>query len=61
MSDEAPKTRPPIVINEKQLDQQLRLHAMQMAVKFAGDQGLSEINLVDIAKEIYEFIKGETK
>ena len=42
-------------------DQALRLNAMQLAVKFAGDQGLGEIDLVDTAKEIYEFIKGETK
>jgi len=42
-------------------DQELRLRAMQLAVKFAGEQGLSEIDLVDTAKEIYEFVKGETK
>jgi hypothetical protein len=42
-------------------DQELRLHAMQMAVEHSKTDGLSEIMLIDLAQQIYEFIKGESK
>lgn len=58
MTDQ-PKARPPIVINEKQLDQQMRLHAVQLAVKFHEGTGLSEMELIPFATEIFNFINGE--
>ena len=42
-------------------DQELRIHAMQLAVRHSEAGGLSEILLTDLAQKIYEFIKGETK
>ena len=41
-------------------DQILRLEAVRMVVKFHEGTGLSELDLIPTAKEIYEFIKGET-
>jgi hypothetical protein len=42
-------------------DQELRIHAAQLAVKHAGEVGFDETDIISLAKEIYEFIKGETK
>lgn len=38
-------------------DQELRIHAMQLAVKHASNSG----DAIALAQQIYEFIKGETK
>jgi hypothetical protein len=40
-------------------DQEIRLHAMQIAVRHAENRGEGELNA--LAQTIYEFIKGETK
>ena len=42
-------------------DKELRVHAVQLAVKHSEAGGLSEIGLIPLAKEIYEFIQGEEK
>jgi hypothetical protein len=43
-------------------DQELRLHAMQMAIKHAENvEHAFDVDLKHIATEIYEFIKGESK
>jgi hypothetical protein len=42
-------------------DQELRIQAIQLAVKHAGLVGFDESELIPLAKEIYEFIKGEAK
>lgn len=42
-------------------DQEVRMYAIQMAVKFHEGTGLSEMDLVPFAQEIYKFITGETK
>jgi uncharacterized protein YggE len=50
------------VSEEQYNDQQLRLHAMQMAVKHADSvEHAFDVDLTRIAQEIYDFIKGETK
>ncbi len=48
---------------EQYHDQQMRLHAMQLAVKLAGtvEDAAFDVDIKHVAKEIYEFIKGETK
>jgi hypothetical protein len=46
---------------ELSVDQLLRIQAVEMTVKFHEGTGLSELDLIPCAKEIYEFIKGETK
>ena len=38
-------------------NQELRLHAVQIAIKHAADSS----DVLALAQQIYEFIKGETK
>ena len=45
---------------ELSVDQVLRLRAMEMAVGYITEHMDSEHDLTGLAKEIYEFIKGET-
>jgi hypothetical protein len=40
-------------------DQELRLHAMQLAVAYITEHVEIGYDLIPTAKEIYEFIKGE--
>jgi hypothetical protein len=42
-------------------DQELRIQAVQLAVKHAGEVGFDEARILPLAKQIYEFIKGESK
>ena len=41
-------------------DQELRLHAMKMAIGYITEHVESELDLTPLAQEIYRFIKGET-
>lgn len=41
-------------------DEELRLHAMQMAIGYITKHIESEFDLTPLAQEIYRFIKGET-
>jgi hypothetical protein len=44
-------------------EQEMRLHAMRLAVKLAetAEDAAFDVDIKHIATEIYEFIKGETK
>ena len=42
-------------------DQELRIHAMQMAVRSLEGCSAEMVDIVKMATAIYEFIKGETK
>ena len=42
-------------------DTQLRMAAMDMAVKYLNGHPEDKAHLVSFAKEIFEFVQGETK
>lgn len=42
-------------------DEELRLNAMQLAIRAFQDTAFDDGDIMKLAKQIYKFIKGETK